>query len=203
METLARLLDATRRLASVQDETSVVRTIADSAMTVFETPGAAGLEVVEAHKQKDGELATLAHEFRTPAHALAVLDRMTRLAPDEVPQPDHLLVGGGEARLRHGKLALRRQPVDVRDIVRHPRRDCGGGGRPRSRPSCAPDRVPPSRCTAMRPGWKSCATCSTMPLNTVRPTRGSTCRWSTAGRSPRTAPAPASLFIVRLPSPAL
>jgi hypothetical protein len=41
VETLPRLLDATRRLATVQAETSVILTITDSAMTVFETPGAA------------------------------------------------------------------------------------------------------------------------------------------------------------------
>ena len=253
METLARLLDATRRLASVQDETSVVQTIADSAMTVFETPGAAlfvggadtgvlaavsgccaalpaGMrlspaqaavwtrvaagttiavtssdavpgelqdqrpalvlplgfdeqvigwlwlpsarpasvappaarlfaaqaagaldnarryrEVVESHQQKDGELATLAHELRTPlaaiTHALAVLDRFA--ADAQVSgygvigrQPGHLarLVEDylDVARLRHGKLALRRQPVDVREIVRHPDVAIAAAGRGRA-----------------------------------------------------------------------
>jgi signal transduction histidine kinase len=87
----------------------------------------------ESNQRQDGELATLAHELRNPLgaiiNALHVLERSG--APDAQTarlralihrQAKHLsrLVEDvlDVARLRHSKLRLKREPVDLCDIVR-------------------------------------------------------------------------------------
>jgi hypothetical protein len=68
------------------------------------------------------------------------------------------------ARLRHGKLALRRQPVDLREIVRHALDAVAAAGEAALTTFVRACPRPPSWCTVMRPGWsRSCATCSTTP----------------------------------------
>jgi signal transduction histidine kinase len=111
------------------------------AVLIFAAQAAAALAnarqhaaVVDSDARKDGEIATLAHELRNPLgaiiNALQVLERFG--APDARAVRLRELIGrqAGHltrlaedvldvARVRHGKLRLRRQPIDLRDVVRH------------------------------------------------------------------------------------
>jgi signal transduction histidine kinase len=90
-------------------------------------------EVREADRRKDDFLARLAHELRNPlapiVHALHLLDRVAAHGPKGVQlrqimarQTMHLgsLVDDllDVSRIRLGKLSLRIQPLDLRDVVR-------------------------------------------------------------------------------------
>jgi signal transduction histidine kinase len=115
--------------------------VARGTAAIFAAQAAAALEnarqhavVIDSDARKDGEIATLAHELRNPLgaiiNALQVLERFG--APDARAvrlreligrQASHLARLAEDvldvARVRHGKLRLRRQPVDLRDVVRH------------------------------------------------------------------------------------
>jgi signal transduction histidine kinase/ActR/RegA family two-component response regulator len=90
-------------------------------------------EVREADRRKDDFLARLAHELRSPlapiVHALHLLDRVAAHGPQGVQlreimarQTRHLgcLVDDllDVSRIRLGKLSLRPQPLDLRDVAR-------------------------------------------------------------------------------------
>jgi signal transduction histidine kinase len=90
-------------------------------------------EAREADRRKDDFLARLAHELRNPlapiVHALHLLDRVAPHGPQGVQlreimarQTHHLecLVDDllDVSRIRLGKLSLRRQPLDLRDVAR-------------------------------------------------------------------------------------
>lgn len=115
--------------------------VAPIVLKIFAAQAAAALEnarlyteASESARRQDAELATLAHELRNPVGtivtALQVLQRSsvpegqtTRLREVVERQAKHLsrLVEHvlDVARLRHGKLRLKREPVDLCDIVRH------------------------------------------------------------------------------------
>jgi signal transduction histidine kinase len=114
--------------------------LADAALKIFATQAAAALENARRcrnftpwDRSMDGEMATLAHELRNPLgaiiNALRVLERLgapdiqaTRLRELIGRQAQHLTRLVEEVldvtRLRHGKLRLQRDPVDLIELVR-------------------------------------------------------------------------------------
>jgi signal transduction histidine kinase len=113
--------------------------VADPALNIFATQAAAALDnarrcdLTQSDRSMDGEMATLAHELRNPLgaiiNALRVLERVG--APDVRAIRLRELIGRQAqhlarlvedvldvSRLRHGKLRLHREPVDLIAIVR-------------------------------------------------------------------------------------
>jgi signal transduction histidine kinase len=114
--------------------------VAHATLNIFATQSAAALdnarrcrELTQSDRSMDGEMATLAHELRSPlgaiSHALRVLERLGAPGVEAIHlreligrQAQHLtrLVEDvlDVTRLRHGKLRLRREPVDLVELVR-------------------------------------------------------------------------------------
>jgi signal transduction histidine kinase len=112
--------------------------VAPAVFSIFATQAAAALEnarlyASQSNRASDRELATLAHELRNPLgaiiNALRVLERSG--APDAQTAELRDLIGRQArhlsrlvedvldvARLKHGKLRITREPVDICDIVR-------------------------------------------------------------------------------------
>ncbi len=116
----------------VAEDVEVMTTLCAHAATALEN-ARRYREVREADRRKDDFLARLAHELRNPlapiVHALHLLDRVPGHGPQGVQlraimarQTHHLgcLVDDllDVSRIRLGKLSLRREPLDLRDLVR-------------------------------------------------------------------------------------
>jgi signal transduction histidine kinase len=114
------------------DDVEVMTTLCAHAATALEN-ARRYREVREADRRKDDFLARLAHELRNPlapiVHALHLLDRVGAYGPQGVQlreimarQTRHLgsLVDDllDISRIRLGKLSLRPQPLDLRDVAR-------------------------------------------------------------------------------------
>jgi PAS domain S-box-containing protein len=91
-------------------------------------------EVLDADRRKDELLAMLAHELRNPLAPMLTTLELIRLRPDDAATLErglgvldrqvrhlaHLLDDLLDlSRLRHGRIQLRRQPVEVAEAVRH------------------------------------------------------------------------------------
>jgi signal transduction histidine kinase len=127
--------------------------VAPAAAQVFAVQAAGALATTrqfraaaEAEQQQDDAVATLAHELRTPlaaiTHALAALDRFAVVDAQVIGlreiigrQTRHLVRLVEDyldvARIRYRKAGLRRQPVDLRDIVRYAVEALAAAGRSR------------------------------------------------------------------------
>jgi signal transduction histidine kinase len=114
------------------EDVEIMTTLAAHAATALEN-ARRYREVREADRSKDDFLARLAHELRNPlapiVHALHLLDRVAIHGPQGVQlreimarQTRHLgcLVDDllDVSRIRLGKLSLRPQPLDLRDVAR-------------------------------------------------------------------------------------